>query len=38
MKEDAFYEDVVLVIFDSVASIVSPILGGPKSQGHGACS
>ena len=28
VQEDAFYQDVVLVIVDSVASLVSPILGG----------
>ena len=28
VQEDAFYQDVVLVIVDSVASLVSSILGG----------
>ena len=34
-EEDAFYQDVVLVIFDSVASIISPVLGGAKIKGFG---
>jgi hypothetical protein len=33
-QEDAFYEDVVLVIFDSVAPIILPVLGGPKTKGN----
>ncbi|XP_028415197.1 DNA repair protein RAD51 homolog 4-like [Dendronephthya gigantea] len=34
VEEDAFYKDVVLVVFESVAPLISPIRG-PEDGGHG---